>query len=388
MVTTGAGLSTSADARTAGVEAAMAAREGLDGPPSLAMLFVSAHHAERAEEVLDAVHEAVGPPALLGCVGQAVVGGSREVEEEPAVSVWLAGFGSEAEPFELQYAPGGEGGTITGWPPQGGGRTHLLLCDPFTFPADLLLSDLDQREPGTVVVGGLASGGAASGDTRLFLGTRVLRSGAAGIRLPEGVRVRTVVSQGCRPVGESFTVTRSEGNVIHELGGKPPVERVRELVASLPPDERDLLARGLLIGRVIDEYKPAFERGDFLVRGVIGADADSGAIAVGDAIPVGHTVRFHVRDARTADEDLRALLSEVDAPPAGALLFTCNGRGSQMFAVPDHDASVVSAELGGPPLAGFFCAGEVGPVGGRNFLHGFTASVALFEAAGDGPAAG
>ncbi|MGH2725214.1 MAG: FIST signal transduction protein [Actinomycetota bacterium] len=379
MLSTGAGLSTATDARQAAVEAAMAARAGLTAPPSLALVFASPHHTDRAGDVLDAVHEAAGPGTVLGCVGEAVVGEAREVEEAPAVSVWLGSFTGDPEPFAMDVVETDQGIGLAGWPPDGEGRGHILLCDPFTFPVDLVLGYVNGNVPGAVVVGGMASGGGAPGETRLFLGREVRNRGAVGIRVPPGVRVRTVVSQGCRPVGEAYTVTRSEGNVIHELAGRPPLERVRELATSLPDRDRTLLSRGLHIGRVIDEYKPRWDRGDFLIRGVIGADAESGAIAVGDAIPVGETVRFHVRDAASADEDLRALLAGVGPPPAGALLFTCNGRGSRLFGEPDHDAALVSSELGGLPLAGFFCAGELGPVGGKNFLHGFTASLALLD---------
>jgi small ligand-binding sensory domain FIST len=208
----------------------------------------------------------------------------------------------------------------------------------------------------------------------------VVDSGAVGVRVP-GTRIQPLVSQGCRPVGNPYTVTRAEGNVIHELGGVPPLQRLREMVTKLSPEDRALVGQGLHVGRVIDEYKAEPERGDFLVRGVIGVDQESGALAVGDRIEVGETIRFHVRDADTADEDLRDLLDREAKPAAGALLFTCNGRGSRLFSVPDHDASLVSEKLGGLPLAGFNCAGEIGPVGGKNFLHGFTASIALFDEA-------
>ena len=231
--------------------------------------------------------------------------------------------------------------------------------------------------PGTVVMGGMASGGTGPGDTRLFLDDRVVDTGAVGARMP-GIRIRPLVSQGCRPIGNVYTVTRAAGNVIHELGGRPPLQRLQELVETLPSGDRELVGRGLHVGRVIDEYKAEPERGDFLIRGIVGVDPQSGALAVGDRIEVGETIQFHVRDAATADEDLRTLLEREAEPAAGALLFTCNGRGSRLFSVPDHDASLVSEKLGGLPLAGFNCAGEIGPVGGKNFLHGFTASIALF----------
>jgi small ligand-binding sensory domain FIST len=253
----------------------------------------------------------------------------------------------------------------------------LLIGDPFSFPTDLLLRHLNERVPGTIVIGGMASGGTRPGETRLFLEGRVLDTGAVGVRVP-GIGIRALVSQGCRPVGNAYTVTRAEGNVIHELGGLPPLERLHELVAALPPQDRELVGHGLHIGRVIDEYKAELGRGDFLIRGVLGVDPESGAMAVGDTIEVGETIQFHVRDAATADEDLRALLEREAEPAAGALLFTCNGRGSRLFPEPDHDAGLVARMLGEIPVAGFFCAGELGPVGGQNFLHAFTASIALF----------
>lgn len=353
----------------------MATRDrGAERRPSLALLFASPHHAEAADKVLDAVHEAVAPEALIGCVGESVIGGSREVEGEPAVSVWLAWLPGPVRPYHVRFLAEG---AFEGFPDDEAGEAHLMLADPFTFPPEPLLRDLDERRPGTVVVGGMASGGIRPGTTRLFLDREVLHEGAVGVRLPEGVRLRTLVSQGCRPIGPAFTITRGGGNVIEELAGEPPLERIREVHASADDRSRALMARGLHIGRVIDEHREQFERGDFLIRGVIGADRETGAIAVGDRVAVGETVRFHVRDADSADEDLRHLLGGMADRPAGALLFTCNGRGARLFGEPHHDAALVSKQLGDPPLAGFFCAGELGPVGPKTFLHGFTASLAL-----------
>jgi small ligand-binding sensory domain FIST len=179
-----------------------------------------------------------------------------------------------------------------------------------------------------------------------------------------------------------MTITAAEGNVIEELASRPAIARIRQAIGELEPREQALAAEGLMLGIVIDENQPQYERGDFLVRPIIGADPDSGALALGEQVRVGQTVRMHVRDGATADEDLREALGAraralgADGA-AGALLFTCNGRGSHMFDVPDHDATALEDTLGAP-AAGFFCAGEIGPVGGRNFLHGFTATIALF----------
>jgi small ligand-binding sensory domain FIST len=376
----GAALSTDPDPATAGAEAAVAAGSRLDGADaSLALLVASRHHAPSAASVIDAVCRAAGPERVIGCVAETVVGGDREVEEGPAVAVWLACLPEPAETFHTQFVRTSEGGVFAGYRFKGpGSGPYLLIGDPFSFPTDHLLRHLNQQIPGTLVMGGMASGGMGPGETRLFLDDRVVDEGAVGARLP-GVHIRPLVSQGCGPVGNVFTVTRAEGNVIHELGGRPPLLRLQELADGLSPEDRTLLGRGLFLGRPIDEYKVEPGRGDFLIRHVTGVDQRSGALAVGDQIEVGETIQFHVRDAATADEDLRALLElEAVDPADGALLFTCNGRGSRLFPVFDHDASLISGKLGGLPLAGFNCAGEIGPVGGKNFLHGFTASVALF----------
>jgi small ligand-binding sensory domain FIST len=195
--------------------------------------------------------------------------------------------------------------------------------------------------------------------------------------LAEGVDVTSVVSQGCRPLGRPYVVTRGVGNHVEELAGQPALTRLQECAASATAEDRDLIRSGLHVGLVVDEHKAQFARGDFLVRNVMGADPESGALTIGDEVRVGQTVQFHVRDAAAADEDLHALLAGHDAD--AALLFTCNGRGRAFFGAPDHDAGVVSKLLGPLPVAGAFCAGEIGPVGGRNFLHGYTVTLALFR---------
>lgn len=379
MLHIGAGLSTSANPREGALEAAMAAREGgPDTPPSLAVVFASPDHADGAAAVVDAVHEAVAPAALIGCVGEAIVGGAREIEGAPAVSTWLGWFPEKVRPYHATFTPADDGGEFVGWPGGDPGEVHVLIADPYTFPADRLLDEMDRQWPATVVIGGMASGAIRPGETRLFLDRDVLHEGAVGVRLPDAVDVRTLVSQGCRPIGPPLVVTRARGNVIEELAGRPPLERLREVWQAADEGDRRLLSSGLHLGRVIDEHKEELERGDFLIRSVLGADRDSGALVVGDVISVGETVRFHVRDAESADDDLSSLLENLDHSPAGALLFTCNGRGTRLFPGPDHDAALVSKVLGEPAVAGVFCAGELGPVGPRTFLHGFTASLALF----------
>jgi small ligand-binding sensory domain FIST len=351
--------------------------------PSFAVLFASAHFFGSAQDLVAAVASQTGPVPLIGCVSEGVAGGAREVESGPAVALWLAADLGPVETFAMDFIRTSDGGAFGGFrfgaDPAG---MHLMICDPFTFPAGDLLAHLNEHVPGAVIMGGMASGGLRQQESRLFLDGRVLSRGAVGAHLP-AAEVHPLVAQGCRPVGDPFTTTRADGNLIFELGGRPPLSRLRDLAATLPVRERELLAQGAHVGIVIDEYQAEPRQGDFLIRGVIGADPESGALAVGEEVQVGQTVQFHVRDARSADEDLRRTLERERSAlgvrrAAGALLFTCNGRGSRMFDEPDHDAGLLAEVLGEIPVAGFFCAGELGPVGGQNFLHTFTASIALF----------
>jgi small ligand-binding sensory domain FIST len=241
---------------------------------------------------------------------------------------------------------------------------------------------LREQHPDLPVIGGMASGARGPGGSRLLLDGTILVDGAVGVLIGGGATIETIVSQGCRPIGSPYVVTRGEGQFVRELAGRPALERLDEVATTLAPDDISLINRtGLHLGRVIDEHKATFDRGDFLVRTVLGGDRDHGAIAVNDVLDVGVTVQFHVRDADSADEDLRQLLGErAQSPvPDGALLFTCNGRGRHLFGLPDHDAGLLADVLGPVPTAGMFSAGELGPVGGRNFVHGFTASIALFS---------
>lgn len=378
----GVGVSTAPDARKAAVEAAAQARDELAGEaPTLAVLLASRSHTDQAVDVLKAVQEVVESPALIGCVAQAIVAGRREIEDGPAVAVWLAS-GLAAETFQLDFVRTGSGGLLTGYQfDRAAQDLHLLLPDPYTFPSSLLIEHLNTDLPGTTVVGGVVSGGRGPGDTRLFRDGDVLSAGLVGVRLP-GVHAVPIVSQGCRPIGHPYIVTAAQDDVITELGGRSPLQRLQEIVERLPHDEQELVSRGLQIGIVVDEHLAAPGQGDFMIRGLLGADPASGAIEVGEIVEVGATVQFQVRDAAGADKDLRLALeramAEVPGRPAGALLFTCNARGRRMFGVADHDASTITDLLGGIPLAGFFAAGEIGPIAGRNALHGFTASLALF----------
>jgi small ligand-binding sensory domain FIST len=350
-----------------------------DTRPDLLVCFASPHHVGAFDDIVGGLSKLLEPEVMIGATAVAVAGGGVEVENGPGLSVFAATFGTgELSGFALQGEQTPDGWTISGWPddvPDHG--TLLILADPYSFPVGDFLAVCNARVPNLTVVGGMASAGRRPGTNRLVLNDRVLPSGAVAILCSEDVPIRPVVSQGCRPIGTPLTVTRSDRNLLYELAGRPAMARLQEIVQASSEEERDLMRKGLHLGVVVDEHKLDFERGDFLVRNVLGADADNGALAVGDNVDIGTTVQFQVRDAEAADEDLRALLSPVQGD--AALLFTCNGRGTNFFATAHHDALAVEEVLGHVPLAGAFCAGEIGPVGGRNFLHGFTASVAVFE---------
>jgi small ligand-binding sensory domain FIST len=385
-----AALSTTPRTRSAVEETISVVRGQLDGAPDLAVVFFSPHHTDDVEVLAESIQAALAPRVLVGCSGEAIVGGAREIEQQPAVVLWAARFVPSVvlEPFHLTLEQTAEGQSILGWPDalleSGASQSALLLLgDPYTFPVDVFLRELNEEHRGLRVVGGMCSGARRPGGSLLFLGSDVHRQGAVGVWLGGPVSLRTVVSQGCRPIGRRFVVTKSRDNIVLELGGKPPLEQLQQLWGELPARDQQLFQQGLHLGVAMNEYRSDFQRGDFLVRNVLGLDRESGAMAVTDLVRVGQTVQFHVRDAETADEDLRALLrmnaSAQARRPAAALLFSCNGRGTRLFDQPHHDARTIHAELGPLPLAGFFAAGELGPVGDRNFIHGFTASVALFE---------
>jgi len=374
----GAGLSDHPLPTHAAAEACQRVLEELGPGPDLAFLFITRPHVEAAGEIASLVREALEPGTLIGASAVSVVGGNREVEDRPAVSVWAARMDGVA-PLHLTATRDGDSFRVEGLPDDllDAAHTLLLLADPFTFPVDHLVALLARDHPQVLVVGGLASAAAGAGGNRLILNGEIHSHGAVGVLLSGETRVTSVVSQGCRPVGPPFVVTRAEGNLIYELAGRRAYDQVAAMIARLGKEERALAAAGLHLGRVIDEHPVHFSRGDFLIRAVLGAEEQSGAVAVGDTVAVGSTVQFQVRDSESAHEDLMELMAGQNAH--GALLFTCNGRGSHMFSEPSHDAKVVSELLDSVPMSGMFCAGEIGPVGNRSFVHGFTASVALFH---------
>ncbi len=366
--------------------------ESLDGKrPDLALAFISSHHAPSYQAVSEVFAERLNARVFVACSASGVIGAGREVERRPGIALSAALLpGVKLTPFMVKQdelpgpdEPPDAWEELIGVPPS---ECHaiLLLPDPFTLQADQLIAGLDYAYPKAVKIGGLVSGGTGSGTNALFLNGQMKRGGVVGVGFSGNLAVETVVAQGCRPVGKPMVISQCEGNIIRRLDDSTPLEVIKGLFDTAEPRDRRLIRRSLQIGIVMNPLSDQFSAGDFLVRNVIGADEADGAIAVGELVRDGQVVQFHVRDAEAADEDLRAMLDKCvaelgDKEPAGALLFQCLGRGQLLFGSPDHDTDMFREKVSPVSIAGFFCNGEIGPVGGSTFLHGFTSSFALFR---------
>jgi small ligand-binding sensory domain FIST len=402
-----------------------------DGAPAidLALLFISMQHLAAAPAIAEYVRSRLNCRSLIGCTGEAVVAGDQEMENAPGVSLLaLHAPGVTFTPFTTEQIESATSVAAPVTEPEldrvtqicGFGPSHratVFFCDAFTTKLDRVLPlfsqsraraispngvSKDRAAPGPIL-GGLASASGKPGGNVMFLNDRVIRSGGVGMSLSGPIRVDSIVSQGCKPITPTMIVTGVKGQMITSLGNRPALEVLNECIAPLPEETRQKLSRGLFIGRAVNEYKDRFGRDDFLIRNVIGVQRESEAIAIADFLKVGQTVQFYVRDAQTAHEDLALLLDaqKLYDAPAGVLLFTCNGRGTRLFERPHHDASTIcrafapemnaeqKAKGGRPlpalsaplPLAGFFCAGEIGPVDDQIFLHTQTACAAVLRSA-------
>ena len=347
-----------------------------DGPFDLVVVFVRPQTDPAGADILAAVHDQLAPGRFIGCTAGGIVGAGREIEDHAATAVLAARLpGVQVDPLpELDD----EAVSL----PLDDLRACIVLVDPFSTATEALLRRLDQLAPGIPVIGGVASWAAAPGRNRLALDGEVTNAGVVGVTLRGNVRVSTVVSQGCRPVGDWFTVTSSRSNLVQELDGKPPLEVLQQVFAQASPEDQHLMRSGILIGRGVAKRSDDLGHGSFLIRVVLGADRESGAISVADRVREGEFVQFHVRDAQSARDDLEMLLTPqvFEETAAGALLFTCNGRGERFFGERDADVAIIGNALGEQvPVAGFFCGGEIGPIGSANFVHGYTASLAVFR---------
>lgn len=363
---------------------------GLDA--DLVLVFAYPSRTDQYQLVVEAVAERHPGAAVVGCSAAGVVGGGEEVEHEPALALTVAALpGVDVQTFHLlpneiellgdepalwrrrfAFGPKDE--------PQ-----FLLFPDPFTCDADALLRALDRAYPTSPKVGGLASGGTAPGENRLFDGLEIHSAGAVGVAFNGNLIMDTIVAQGCRPIGDPLFVTWAEENVLCQLEGRRATEVLSELYDSLSDPDKKLFRSSLHLGVVMQEGAQEYRHGDFLIRNVIGLDPDSGILAIGERLSNGQVVQFHVRDAETSAADLESLLGRcrqdlADVSPQGALLFSCLGRGEQLYGISDHDSQLITANLGALPIGGFFCNGEIGPIGGRSFLHGYTSAIAVFRA--------
>lgn len=356
----------------------------------LSFVFVSPHHEDEFDSMIRGIREGTNARNLIGCTGEGIIGPDREVERSPALALWAAELpGVRVLPFVMDLDDVANFETDDDWRDRVGAGAgdppcFVVLPEPFTFGRAIehTLDRLDALFPVSTTVGGLSSGAESPGQNRLFLNDQVLRTGLVGVSLSGAVVVDAVVSQGCRPVGEPFVVTKAERNVIQELRGRPAVEILQGVYRSASQDEQALMQQGVHVGSVVDEGRGVFKQGDFLVRNLMGVVEETG-IAVAALIRLGQTIQFHVRDSRIADQEMKALvgrkLEKMKQPPAGGLLFTCNGRGTRMFGKPNHDIDVVKTLAADCEVAGFFAAGEIGPIGKHTFIHGFTSSLVLFR---------
>jgi small ligand-binding sensory domain FIST len=339
---------------------------------SLVVAFVSSQHLPRYAAVPSVLREHLRGGLLIGCSAGGVIGGGHEVEEAPGFSLTAAVL-PDVTLTPLR--------AMTADPPKLRGETPqlVLLADPFTFDAEAFVHALDASHPGGTIVGGLASGARRPGENALYLGDDAYRDGLVGVELSGNVAVDTIVAQGCRPIGEPMFVTRSERNVIYELDGRPAVLALQLVLDGLPKEDRALVKHSLFIGVVMDKHRQEYRQGDFLIRNVLGVEPKQAALVVGAHVQENHVIQFHLRDAQTSAEDLIHLLARHREQPAGSLLFSCLGRGQNLYGRPDHDTDVFRAALGDVPLGGFFCNGEIGPVQGRTYLHGYTSAFGLFR---------
>jgi small ligand-binding sensory domain FIST len=356
--------------------------------PDLAIVFASHHHGPDFDELSTAIAEQVDARNMIGCTAEGVIGPDREVEQAPALAVWTAKMpGVSILPFVLDQSDVTEFETPADWQEHLGADPEsnpafIMLPDPFSIDVEHCLAAMDLTYPEAKIVGGMASGASQPGQNSLFLNGQALRQGMVGVSLAGPVEIHTIVSQGCRPIGEAFVITKAERNVIHELRGRPALDVLKEVFNAAEPADQALMQKGIHVGSVVDERLPSFGRGDFLIRNVTDVINDS-ALVVNSLVRLGNTIQFHVRDSNTADDDMKKLLAgkmtQLGAAPTGGLLFSCNGRGRRLFGKPDHDIAIVNELAAGCQVAGFFAAGEIGPIGNRSFIHGFTSSLILFQ---------
>lgn len=382
-------LSRRADARYALAEAAEGVLTQLGGPPDLALLFVSSAHASSYDRIVEAASSVLPTRCLIGCSAVGIIGAGAEVERSEAIGLVAARLpGVELLPFYVSGAA--RAGASEHWSEVIGAdpsevACYLLLADPFTIEAESWLERFDAACPAVPKVGGLLSGAEAPGEGALFHGDRVYRNGLLGLGMRGDIEIDAVVAQGCRPIGEPMIITSCKDSVIYELDAGKPVDVLQKLFDKLDPRDQELCRHSLFVGIEMSDRSHRYGQGDFLIRDLAGMDPNGGAMALQGRCRNYQVVQFHLRDARTSAQDLdrrlRALRESASADRArGALLFSCLGRGRSLYGSANHDTDAFAAAMGSVPVGGFFAGGEIGPVSGRTFLHGYTS---VFGVLGD-----
>jgi len=365
-------------------------RSALDAPKvSLGLVFMTPRFFSNAKQVLEILRVHAQIPLLVGCSSTSLISGGEEIEQNAGISLALYNLpDAKLEPFYITQEQVDEANGPAYWhnetgiePPKTNG--WLAFADPFNLDCDTWLREWNEAYAPLAVVGGLASGDFTGRSTQVYLNGEVYSEGVVVVSVGGKVEVASVISQGCTPIGETWTITKVDQNLIHEIGNRPAYEVLIETFGKLSPEDQKKCQGNLFIGLVVNEYLEEFHRGDFLIRNLVGVDPNSGVVAVGALPRAGQTMQFQRRDATAANEDMMALLNRAyeqlkNRKIYGGCLCSCNGRGSGLFGYPNHDAGLIQRRLGPIGLSGFFCNGEIGPIGDKNFLHGYTASLALF----------
>jgi small ligand-binding sensory domain FIST len=356
---------------------------------SLGLVFMTPKYFSQAEQILEILRVHARIPLLAGCSSTALVVGNEEIEDDAGIVLALYSLpGAELVGTYFTQSQVEESNGDAYWPRETGvEREHtngwLAFIDPFHLDSETWLRGWNEAYPTQPVYGGLASGVFADQSTQVYLNGDVYDEGGVAISVGGDVKLAGVISQGCTPIGDTWTLTRVEQNLIHRIANRPAYEVLSETVGKMTTEEQRKVRGNLLIGLVVNEYLEDFHRGDFLVRNLLGGDPQTGVLAVGAMPRTGQTMQFQRRDASAATEDMSELLAQTHVQLGGATVYggclcCCNGRGKHLFGQSGHDAQLVQKQFGSIGLAGFFCNGEIGPVGEKNFLHGYTASLALF----------
>ena len=387
-------IATSANLSEAILSAAADVRTQLEGrSPDLVTVFVSPAFSAQYEQIPALLQEHLPSRHLLGCSGGGVIGGGCEVENKPAISITAAllpdvelkTFHSDSQNLpDLDASPE----VWRSWlGMRDWGEAHfVVLADPFTTSIEPFLNGLDFAFPSGAKVGGLASGARAAGENAIFLDAQCHRSGLAAIALRGNVIIDTIVAQGCRPIGTPLTITKCTNNMLIEVDHQPPLQYLGDLIETLSDYDKTLMKSSLFLGMQMDPFASDPRRGDFMIRNLIGIDYQRGVLAVGALLQEGQRVQFHLRDKITSSQDLDSLLiryASVDraTPVAGALLFSCLGRGQYLYGRANHDSNAFLSKVRAVPIGGFFCNGEIGPVGNTTYVHGYTSSFGVFRPA-------